>query len=129
MAEPLGTVLMAARSRWMIGGEGAAADHPLVAGASGVEADLRLLALAGQYQRFVQPPQPPVLNLRPDLPTLALPFLPDALRPLSRRLLQDKADRAQLWLAIFASRRGYVLHPADWMPPPGACLLYSSRCV
>lgn len=122
MAEPLGTVLMAARSRWMIGGEGAAADHPLVAGASGVEADLRLLALAGQYQRFVQPPQPPVLNLRPDLPTLALPFPPDALRPLSRRLLQDKADRAQLWLAIFASRRGYVLHPADWMPPPGADL-------
>ncbi len=122
MAEPLIPLLMAARSRWMIGGEGMGADHPLVAGSSAVEADLRLLAVAGQYQRFVQPPQPPALNLRPDLPALSLPVLPDALRPLARRLLQDKSDRAPLWLAIFAAKRGHVLHPADWMPPPGADL-------
>jgi hypothetical protein len=32
MAESLGNVLMAARSRWIIGGAGAAPDHPLVAG-------------------------------------------------------------------------------------------------
>lgn len=122
MAEPLIPLLMAARSRWMIGGEGMGADHPLVAGSSAVEADLRLLAVAGQYQRFVQPPTPPVLNLRPDLPPLSLPYLPDALRPLARRLLQDKSDRAPLWLAIFAAKRGHVLHPADWMPPTGADL-------
>jgi hypothetical protein len=86
------------------------------------KADLRLLAVARQYQRFMQPPQPPVLNLWPDLPQLGLPVLPDSLRPLARRLLQDKADRAPLWLAVFAARRGHVLHPADWMPPPGADL-------
>jgi hypothetical protein len=122
MAEPLIPILMAARSRWMIGGDGVAHEHPLVAGLSSAEADLRLLAVAGQYQRFAQPPQPPVLNLRQDLPVLSLPFLPDAVRPLARRLLQDKADRAPLWLAIFAAKRGHVLHPADWMPPPNADL-------
>lgn len=114
--------LIAARSRWMIGGEAVAPDHPLAAGVSATEADLRLLAVAGQYQRFAQPPRPPVLNQRPDLPHLSLPLLPDALRPLARRLLQDKADRAPVWLAIFAARRGHVLHPADWMPPPNADL-------
>ncbi|MFN5995787.1 MAG: DUF5691 domain-containing protein [Paracoccaceae bacterium] len=122
MAEPLIPLLLAARSRWMIGGEGAVADHPLLAGEAAAEADLRLLAVAGQYQRFVQPPQPPALNLRPDLPPLSLPFLPDALRSLARRLLQDKSDRAPLWLAILAAKRGHVLHPADWMPPPNADL-------
>ena len=122
MAEPLIPLLLAARSRWMLGGEGVRANHPLLAEAPAAEADLRLLAVAGQYQRFVQPPQPPVLNLRPDLPVLSLPCLPDALRPLARRLLLDKADRAPLWLAIFAARRGHVLHPADWMPPPNADL-------
>jgi hypothetical protein len=122
MAEPLIPLLMAARSRWMIGGEGTGADHPLVAGAPAAEADLRLLAVAGQYQRFAQPPQPPALNLRPDLPALSLPYLPDALRPIARRLLQDKSDRAPLWLAILAAKRGHVLHPADWMPPPTADL-------
>jgi hypothetical protein len=122
MAEPLAHLLAGARSRWMIGGEATTVDHPLAAGHPAAEADLRLLAVAGQYQRFHQPPQPPVLNPRPDLPALSVPFLPDALRPLARRLLQDKADRAPLWLAIFAARRGYVLHPADWMPPPGADL-------
>jgi hypothetical protein len=121
MAEPLTTILAAVRSRWMIGGDGAAADHPLVAGSSEAEADLRLLAVAGQYQRLVQPPQPPVLNLRPDLPSLALPFLPDTLRPLARRLLQDKGDPSLL-LAGLVARRGHVLHPADWMPPRGAYL-------
>jgi hypothetical protein len=122
MAEPLIPLLLAARSRWMIGGEGVGADHPLLADVSAAEADLRLLAVAGQYQRFVQPPQPPALNLRLDLPPLFLPFLPDALRPMARRLLQDKSDRAPLWLAIFAAKRGQVLHPADWMPPPNADL-------
>jgi hypothetical protein len=122
MAEPLVPLLQSARSRWMIGGEGMLADHPLVAGVGAAEADLRLLAVAGQYQRLVQPPEPPVLNLRPDLPPLALPVLPDALRPLARRVLHDKADRAPVWLAILAAKRGHVLHPADWMPPQGADL-------
>lgn len=122
MAEALVPLLMAARSRWMIGGEGVTADHPLLAEAAAAEADLRLLAVAGQYQRLVQPPQPPALTQRPDLPALALPFLPDALRPLARRMLQDKSDRAPLWIAILAAKRGHVLHPLDWMPPQTADL-------
>ncbi len=122
MAEPLGTVLMAAQSRWMIGGEGVPPDHPFVAGLPAAEADLRLLAVAGQYQRFMQPPRPPVLNPRPDLPSLALPFVPEAVRLLARGLLQGKADRVPMWLATFVAMRGYVLHPCDWMPPPGADL-------
>jgi hypothetical protein len=120
MAEPLVPLLMSARSRWMIGGEPAGAAHPLAEGVAAAEAELRLLAVAGQYQRFVQVPQPPVLNLRPDLPGLSLPVLPDALRPLARRLLQDKGEA--VLLARFVARRGHVLHPADWMPPPGADL-------
>lgn len=122
MAEPLGSLLIAARTRWMIGGEPAAIDHPLTHGQTATEADLRLLALAGQHHRFRQPPQSPVLTERPDLPTLALPYLPESLRPLARRLLQDKSDHAPLWLAIFVARRAHVLHPADWLPPQGADL-------
>lgn len=122
MVEPLGSLLANARSRWMIGGEAGPPDHPLATGQSPGEADLRLLAIAGQYQRFQQPPQPPALTQRPDLPPLDLPVLPDALRTLARRLLQDKSDRAPLWLAVFTARRGHVLHPADWLPPPGADL-------
>ena len=122
MAEPLGSILAGAQSRWMIGGEAAAADHALMAGQSAVEANLRLLAVAGQYRRIVEPPAPPALNVRADLPVPGLPLLPDALRPMARRLLQDKADRAQVWLATFVARRGHILHPADWMPPPGADL-------
>lgn len=122
MAEALTPILVAARSRWMLGGEGVNADHPLTAAVPAAEADLRLLAIAGQYQRFVQPPQPPALNLRPDLPVLSLPLLPDALRPTARRVLMDKSDSAALWLATFTAKRGYALHPADWMPPPSADL-------
>ncbi len=122
MAERLSQLLVDARARWMIGGETAGADHPLLAGRSAAEADLRLLAVAGQYRRLCQPPRAPALTARPDLPRLALPLLPEALRPLSRRLLADKAERAPQRIAVLVAQRGHVLHPADWMPPPGADL-------
>ena len=35
--------------------------------------ELGLLAVAGQHQRLCQPPQPPELSLRPELPPPALP--------------------------------------------------------
>lgn len=122
MAEPLPQILGQARSRWMIGGDGPVPDHPLTAGQDGAEANLRLLAVAGQYQRLCQNAPPPPLDLRDPLPAAPLPMLPEELRPLSRRALADKADQAPLRLATFIARRGHVLHPADWMPPPGADL-------
>jgi hypothetical protein len=122
MAEPLSQLLAQARSRWMIGGEPTGADHPLTLGQPAAEADLRLLAVAGQYQRIRLAPNAPPLNLKSDLPKLSLPLLPEALRPVARRLLADKSEQAPIWLAIFAARRGYALHPADWMPPSGADL-------
>lgn len=127
MAEPLSHILGNARSRWMIGGDGPAPDHPLAAGQSAGEADLRLLAVAGQHQRLCRPPQPPVLTLRPDLPAAPLPSLPEALRPLARRMLGGKVEEAPLPLARFVAHRGHVLHPADWMPPPEAELPVAYR--
>jgi hypothetical protein len=122
MAEPLGQMLAGARSRWIIGGEAAPPDHPLTQGQPAAEADLRLLAVAGQFRRFCQAPAPPALTQRPDLPPLALPVLPDALRPLARRMLHPPSDRAAHLIAVFTARRGHVLHPVDWMPPAGADL-------
>lgn len=122
MAEPLSQLLAQARSRWVIGGEAPVPDHPLVAGQAPGEANLRLLAVAGQYQRLCQTALPPPLELRADLPMAPLPLLPESLRPLARRTLQDKTDQAPLGLARFVAGRGHVLHPADWMPPPAADL-------
>lgn len=122
MAEPLEQILAAARSRWMIGGEAALPDHPLTAGQTAAEASLLLLAVAGQHQRLCQPPQPPELSLRPELPPPALPLLPEALRPLARRLLAVKTADAGPVLARFLVARGCLLHPADWLPPADADL-------
>lgn len=122
MAEPLSQILGNARSRWMIGGDAAVPDHPLTTGQDAAEANLRLLAVSGQYQRLCHAVAPAQLNLRADLPMAPLPVLPMALRPLARRVLLQKTDRMPLWLADFVVQRGHVLHPADWMPPPGADL-------
>ncbi|NJS40441.1 MAG: hypothetical protein HC783_17160 [Rhodobacteraceae bacterium] len=120
MAEPLSQILLQARSRWMIGGDAPVPEHPLTSGQGAAEANLRLLAIAGQYSRIQDPPRASPLTVKPDLPRLGLPVLPEVLRPIACRLLADKADRAPLLLAVFAAKRGHVLHPADWMPPPNA---------
>lgn len=122
MAEPLSQILAQARSRWVIGDEGPVPDHPLVAGQETGEANLRLLAVAGQYQRLCQAALPPPLALRADLPMAPLPLLPESLRPLARRILQDKTEHTPFGLARLVAGRGHVLHPADWMPPPAADL-------
>lgn len=57
--------------------------------------------------------------MRPDIPALAKPPIEPALRPRVRRLLlalRETAPRRAL-LALL-DRRGWTLHPGDWMPGP-----------
>jgi hypothetical protein len=116
----IGPVLM----RWMMGTSAApvapSAWRDEIGGEPG-EAELRLLALSGQFLGTVVVVEPPgELKALPDLPVLALPTLPDALRPLARRvqhaLLRAAKDDA---LPQFLAARGWTMHPADWMPFAG----------
>lgn len=54
------------------------------------------------------------------LPSLALPTLPDPLRPQARRFMATQKGGALIERHVinFIAARGYVLHPADWMPSP-----------
>jgi hypothetical protein len=83
------------------------------------EAELRLLALSGQFLGIAVTTEP-ASNLRvlPDIPKLALPTVPEALRPLARRILAPK-KLVQVELAHFLAARGWTTHPADWMPAAG----------
>ncbi|WP_245468193.1 DUF5691 domain-containing protein [Mesorhizobium sp. M1D.F.Ca.ET.043.01.1.1] len=48
---------------------------------------------------------------------LALPMLPDRLRPLLRAALKYATDaRLKTRVATLVASRGFVLHPMDWMP-------------
>jgi hypothetical protein len=78
------------------------------------EAELRLLALSGQFFGVAVTTAPSAeLRALPDVPALAMPTVPDTLRPLVRRLLAAKL-KAQL--LRFIALRGWTVHPADWMP-------------
>jgi len=78
------------------------------------QAELRLLALAGQVRDVALRPVPPAeVSVRPDLPSLDEPPMPDAARPLFRALL------AQGWgskALLMAAARGFAAHPLDWFP-------------
>lgn len=90
-----------------------------LAGTTPEEAELRLVALAGQAASIaIRPILPSGLSLRPDLPSLALPHLPAEQRPTFRRLMAAAtADRRdQFALIRFLSGRGWTAHPFDWMP-------------
>jgi len=57
------------------------------------------------------------LKRRPPLPALALPMLPERLRPLLSAALKHAADaRFKTRVATLVASRGFVLHPMDWMP-------------
>ncbi|AHE53780.1 DUF5691 domain-containing protein [Sphingomonas sanxanigenens] len=120
MAEPIYDALDGVLARWTMGGAGAPAMKPWVAmlGDDPAEAELRLLALSGQFlgtMVFAAPGS--ALTALPDLPTLALPSLPDGLRPLANRVLARDRDpaRRRMLLELLASR-GHAMHPADWLP-------------
>jgi hypothetical protein len=79
---------------------------------------LRLLALSGQFLGVaVTAEPPPELRVLPDIPALALPTVPEALRPLVQRILAAfKETQRKTELLDFLAARGWTTHPAEWMP-------------
>lgn len=109
-------------TRWTIGGH--AADlapvpwQDMVGGADASEAELRLLALTGQYLALCVAPTPASMVTEVlDIPPLALPLLPDTHRSLARRCLKARTESGgpRDLIGLLAAR-GYAIHPADWMP-------------
>jgi hypothetical protein len=124
MAEAIIDTMGAVLARWTMGAAAAPAASIWHAelGAEPNEAELRLLALSGQFLTVAVSADPPSdLRTLPDLPALALPTLPEALRPLMRRILASRIDMPfKVELVQFLTARGWTAHPADWMPPPNA---------
>ncbi|WP_244507888.1 DUF5691 domain-containing protein [Mesorhizobium sp. ORS 3428] len=112
------------RDGWISGGamfELAPVDWKEIAtAATSDEQERRLLAIAAQaLDVALRPDAPKMLKRRPPLPVLALPMLPDRLRPLLRAVLKYAADaRLKTRVAALVASRGFVLHPMDWMPAP-----------
>jgi len=110
------------RDGWISGGaafELAPADWKAIAAASSPdEQERRLLAIAAQaLDVALRPAAPKSLKRRSPLPVLALPMLPERLRPLLRAALKYAADaRLKTKVAALVASRGFVLHPMDWMP-------------
>jgi hypothetical protein len=110
------------RDGWISGGaafELAPAEWKQVAAASNPdEQERRLLAIAAQaLDVALRPAAPKDLKRRSPLPVLALPMLPERLRPLLRAALKYAADaRLKTRVAALVASRGFVLHPMDWMP-------------
>lgn len=108
-----------AKARWMTGGSAAGACPEAWREALGATPDLALLALAGQFTRLATRPAPSIRpEPRPVLPRLALPPLPEPVRPLLRRVLDGKGVEETALVTLIAAR-GYVVAPTDWMPKPG----------
>lgn len=119
MAEAIYDALGQVLTRWTMGSAAAPVAQVWRAeiGEDPIEAELRLLALSGQFLGMAVIAEPPAdLHALPDLPALALPTLPDAARSLARRVLAAGDARHKRTLAQFAAGRGWTLHPADWMP-------------
>jgi Family of unknown function (DUF5691) len=114
--DAMGSVL----TRWTMGSAAApaAAIWRAELGDEPNEAELRLLALSGQFLGVaVTAEPPPGLRILPDVPLLALPTVPEAQRPLTRRLLAAfKEDQRKTELLDFLAARGWTCHPAEWMP-------------
>lgn len=116
------TGLATMRDCWITGG--AAFDlaptawKTIAGGASPDEQERRLLAVAAQaLDVALRPAAPKTLKRRPPLPRLALPMLPERLRPLLRAALKHAVDaRRKTRVVTLVASRGFVLHPMDWMP-------------
>lgn len=123
MAEAIHDALGAVLTRWTMGAAAAPATTlwPDVLGDRPDEAELRLLALSGQFLSVAVSTEPPAeLRTLPDVPALALPPVPDPLRPTVRRILRSlKEPRQRGDLLRFLGARGWTMHPADWMPAAG----------
>jgi len=120
MADAIYNALGGVLTRWTMGGAAAPAAPVWSAelGNDPVEAELRLLALAGQFLGGMVVAKPAgALYTAPDIPALALPSVPAPLRPLVRRILaRERGAGHRRLLLDFLAARGRTLHPADWMP-------------
>jgi len=121
MVEAIYDSLGAALARWTMGGAAA----PVAPSSWGAhlgtdpgEAELRLLALSGQFLATLVTAEPAgAVRMSPDVPVLTMPTLPEHLRPLARRILRaTRETRQRRDLLAFAALRGWTLHPGDWMP-------------
>ncbi|WFU21722.1 DUF5691 domain-containing protein [Bradyrhizobium sp. CB1717] len=123
-AEAIFDAMGAVLTRWTMGSAAAPAASFWRAelGEDPAEAELRLLALSGQFLGAAVVMEPAAaLRLLPDIPALALPTIQEAQRPLVRRILAAR-KQAQVGteLVHFLAERGWTVHPADWMPEADA---------
>ncbi|MFD1981108.1 DUF5691 domain-containing protein [Mesorhizobium newzealandense] len=116
------TGLATMRDCWITGGTtfdlAPAAWKEIAGSANPDERERRLLAIAAQALDIaLRPAAPKTLKGRPPLPELALPMLPERLRPLLRAALKHASDtRGKTRVVTLVASRGFVLHPMDWMP-------------
>ncbi|RWO28766.1 DUF5691 domain-containing protein [Mesorhizobium sp.] len=116
------TGLATMRDCWITGGAtfdlAPTAWKTIAGGASPDEQERRLLAIAAQaLDVALRPAAPKTLKRRPPLPRLALPMLPERLRPLLRAAVKHAVDaRRKTRVVTLVASRGFVLHPMDWMP-------------
>jgi hypothetical protein len=107
-------------TRWTMGSAAApaAAIWSGELGTEPAEAELRLLALSGQFLGVAVTAEPPAApRVLLDIPVLALPTVPETQRPVARRILAAaKETRRKAELLAFLAARGRTVHPADWMP-------------
>lgn len=84
----------------------------------GVGSEAALVALAGQALQVLFRPAAPPLTPRALLPTLSSPTPPEATRARIRRILATRRteEGGAAPLVRFLAARGYVMHPADWLP-------------
>lgn len=120
MSEAIFDGLDAVLTRWTMGSAAApvASVWREQLGTEPAEAELRLLALSGQFLGMaVTAAVPADLRVLPDIPPLASPTVLEALRPLVRRNLATMKELRLLnELLHFLALRGWTLHPGDWMP-------------
>lgn len=108
------------RGAWMAGR--AAVDHAPAtwreAVGQGTGAEAALAALAGQALQVLFRPAAPSLTPRALLPVLSAPTPPEATRARIRRILAARrTEEGGIGVLIqFLAARGYVMHPADWLP-------------
>ena len=121
MADALLPALAPVLTRWTMGGSAAAvapADWRDALGTEASEAELRLLALAGHVLGALTLVEPTgAVQMRPDIPALAKPPLAPAQRPRAGRLLLALRETGQRRALLgLLDRRGWTMHPGDWMP-------------
>ncbi len=102
-------------------GRGAADQAPAAwrdAVGQGTGSEAALVALAGQALQVLFRPAAPPLTPRALLPTLSSPTPPEATRARIRRILATRRteEGGAAPLVRFLAARGYVMHPADWLP-------------